>query len=158
MAKLVKIEQPIEVVIKEYDTLREQEKKCKERKKYLSEIIKDYAFKNGTKDDKGNYYTERDGFMLGKQCKKTITLDHEKSIAFLKANSSTAHCVVTTEVVDEEAVAKCVEQGEITQEDLDTITNIKIDYSVSLTPKVEMPEIEQQEIQLQKSAQVRRRR
>ena len=157
MAKIAKISLPIEQVIKEYDSIREQEKIHKERKAYLATLIKEYAQENGVKNDKGSFYVERDDYMLGKQCKKTIKLDEEKAVKFLKENPLTSHCVVSKEVVDEEALSICVEEGVITQTELEDIVNCKVDYSVSLKPLADMTEVEIKEIHLL-SAQVKKRR
>lgn len=148
---------PIEKVISEYDQIRSLEKKQKERKTYLATLIKEYAEKNGVKDDKGSYYAEKGDYFLGKQCRKSISLKEGDVVTFLKNREELKHCVITKEIVDEDAFAKCVESEMVSQEELENLINVKTSYAVVLKSIEEMPEAEVFELQLL-SAQVKGRK
>lgn len=137
----------VESFVAEYAQLSKQSKVIENRKKLLSEAIKAYAQTNGTKDDKGSCYCESDYFTFGAQCKKSISLDEEKAKDFIKAKGFD-DCLKTVIKVDEDALERRVSTGDITQKELESITNSNITYAVTVKAKEtieEMPEVQQTE-------------
>ena len=150
MAKLKKFEKPqmsaedILALGKEYDEIIAQLKVLNDRKKVLSDLIKEGAEKFGVKDDKGSFYFESDEFVLGKVAKKTMRLNQEKARETLEAMGlGDTIDEVTTYVVNEDRLSQAVADKRITIKEVESFTDIKVDYSVSIKAKAEMPEVEQ---------------
>ena len=55
-------------------------------------------------------------------------------------------CVKVVKQVNEEAVEQAVNEGEITFDELESITTTKVTYAIDVKRKEEMPEVEQSEI------------
>ena len=149
MAKLKKFEKPqmsaedILALGKEYDEINAQLKVLNDRKKFLSDLIKEGAEKYGVKDDKGSYYFESDEFILGKVAKKTVLLNQEKAKETLEAMGlGDTIDKVTTYVVNEDRLSQAVADKKITIKEVESFTDIKVDYSVSVKSKAKMPEVE----------------
>ena len=85
MPKITKVSIPIEEALTEYDRLREESKRIKNRMDVLSKTIKDFAEANGTKNDVGSFYAENDDFIFGKQARKSVSFNEEKAIAFFES-------------------------------------------------------------------------
>ena len=150
MAKLKKFEKPsmtVEDILslgREYDEINSQLKVLNDRKKVLSDLIKEGAEKFGVKDDKGSYYLESDEFVLGKVAKKTMRLNQDKARETLESMGlGDTIDEVTTYVVNEDRLNQAVADKRITLDEVKSFTDIKTDYSVSVKVKAEVPEIEQ---------------
>lgn len=143
MPKVTKFpQQSIEEKIKEYDSLRGQAKTIKSRMDTLAKEIKDYATAHGEKDDKGSFYCERGAYLFGNQAKKSVSFKTEEAITFLKTRGF--HDAVTIkEVIDEDAVERHISSGEISFEDLESITTTKVTYAIDLKKKEDMPVVEE---------------
>lgn len=137
MALKVKKSIPVKEYIREYVRLREEKKRIDSRLSQISKVLKQYAEDKGQKDDKGSYYFERDGYSVGKQARKTITFDTEKAVKFFRKRGY-PECIVTREEIDMDAVNELFSEGEITEEDLEKITNTNISYSISINPVEEV--------------------
>jgi hypothetical protein len=142
-----KAEIPISDIVKEYDNLRTQAKTVKSRMEELSKKIKDYVEKNGTKDDKGSFFLSVDGFSLGKVCKKSIKIDQETAISFLK-KKKLKEAIITTESVDEVKLEQYVTDGTISLEELEKITTESTSYSVDVKKESEMQEVEKASVSI----------
>lgn len=152
--KAVEFSLPIGTLLAEYDSLREQKKKIDERMKYLADQIKANAEKVGVKDDKGSFYAEDENYVYGKQCKKSVSFNEEKALSYFKENGF-EDCITTVEVVNEEAVEEHINTGDISYEDLESITNTKVSYAVDIKKKEGMPVVEQTEVPLAASKKTR---
>ena len=128
--------------VEEYNALRDQAKVIKNRMDTLAKEIKEYASKNGVKDDKGSYYCENSSFMFGQQAKKSVSFIVDKAIEFFKSNGL-YEAVKTVEVIDEEAVSRYVDDGRVTFDDLEAITQTKVSYAIDLKKKEGMPVVEE---------------
>ena len=155
-AKTTAVEFPvsIEVMLNEYDSLRGQKKTIEDRMKVLSDQIKAYAEKNGVKDDKGSYYAENEQYVYGKQCKKSVSFNVEKALDFFKENGY-EDCINTVEVINEEAVEAHINEGDISFEELESITTTKVQYAIDIKKKEDMPVVEQTEVPLAASKKTR---
>lgn len=136
---------PISQLVQEYDSLRANKKTIEDRMTYLSNAIKEYAEKNGTKDDKGSFYTSVDGFLVGKQCKKSVSFNKDVAIKFFE-DKHLHDAIVITKSIDEKAVEKYINNGDISYDDLESITTTKVTYAVDLKKEEEMPVVEQKDI------------
>ena len=133
----------IDKKVEEYASLREQQGLIKKRMDTLATEIKDYALKNGSKDDKGSCYLENDSFTFGAMAKTSINLNQEEAIAFLKGRKFTdAIKVVTMESVDEQKLEEHINNGDIDSADLEAMTTCKTTFSVSVLKKEVMPEVQ----------------
>ena len=137
MALKVKKTIPVREYIQEYVRLREEKKRIDARLSQISEALKQYAEDKGQKDDKGSYYFERDGYSVGKQARKSITFDLDKAVKFFRKRGY-HECIVTREEIDMDAVNELFSEGEITEEDLEKITNTKVTYSIDIKPVEEV--------------------
>ena len=129
----------------EYSELSKQIKLLDERKKSLGDTIKCYAMDNGSKDDKGSFYCEKDNFTFGAQCKKSVSLNEDKAMEFLESKGFT-ECIKMVAKVDEEALEKRCSTGDITPEELESITTSRVSYAVTVKSIGEMPEVQQTEV------------
>lgn len=137
MALKVKKTIPVREYIQEYVRLREEKKRIDARLSQISNALKQYAEDKGQKDDKGSYYFERDGYSVGKQARKSITFDLDKAVKFFRKRGY-PECIVTREEIDMDAVNELFSEGEITEEDLEKITNTTVTYSIDIKPVEEV--------------------
>lgn len=152
--KATVISLPIGSLLEEYYSLREQKKTIEDHMKYLADQIKANAEKVGVKDDKGSFYAEDEQYVYGKQCKKSVSFDKDKAIAYFK-NHGYDECIDTVEVINEEAVEGRINTGEISFEDLEAITTTKVTYAIDIKKKEDMPEVEQTELAMAASKKPR---
>ena len=134
--------QTLEGKVARYDQIRSQMKALSEEKDELSKEIKEFAYKEGVKDSSGSYYCDNDGFVFGSVAKTVRKINQEKAIAFFK-EMGYLRCIKKVEVVNEAMVERYLDEGKLTVEDLEDITDSTTTYSVSVTCKEEMPEVEQ---------------
>lgn len=135
-------QQSIDDKVQEYHALREQSKTIKSRMDVLAKEIKDYASKNGVKDDKGSFYCDNGAFSFGQQAKKSVTFVVDKALEFFKSHGLT-DAIKTVEVIDEEAVERYINDGRVTFDDLESITQTKVSYAIDLKKKEDMPVVEE---------------
>ena len=129
---------------KEYSEISAQIKVLTDRKKELSDLIKKGAEKFGVIDDKGSYYLEDDNFILGKVAKKSFKLNQDKAVETLKSmDLGDVIDKVTTYIVNEDRLTQAVADKRISLDTVKSFTDTKVDYSVSVKEKEEMPEVEQ---------------
>lgn len=145
---------PIGMFLDEYNSLREQKKRIEERMKYLADQIKSSAEKSGVKDDKGSFYAETEQYVYGKQCKKSVSFNKDKAIEYFK-NHGYDDCIDTVEVINEEAVEGRINAGDISYEDLEYITDTKVQYAIDIKKKEEMPVVQETEVALAASKKPR---
>lgn len=145
---------PIDTLLSEYYSLREQKKTIEDRMKCLADQIKANAEKVGVKDDKGSFYAENEQYVYGKQCKKSVSFDKDKAIEYFK-NHGYDDCIDTVEVINEESVEGHINAGDISFEDLEAITNTKVSYAIDIKKKEDMPVVEQTEVTMAASKKPR---
>lgn len=153
-SKATTISMPIGNLLEEYYSLREQKKVIEDRMKFLADQIKANAEKVGVKDDKGSFYAEDEKYVYGKQCKKSVSFDKDKALEYFK-NHGYDECINTVEVINEEAVEERINTGDISFEDLEAITNTKVNYAIDIKKKEEMPVIEQTSVAMAASKKTR---
>lgn len=135
----------LEAMAREYHEISEQIKVLDKKKKDLADKIKSNSEKFGTKDDKGSYYFESDGFITGKVSKKSFSLNQEKAKEKLEELGlwDDLKKVVVTESIDEALLEQYVSEGKLDLDVVESFTNVKETFSVSVTKKEELPEVEQ---------------
>lgn len=132
-------------MVEEYDNLRKQESIIVARKKVLADKIKKESKKFGVKDEQGNYYADSNEYIFGSQARKSVSFDNDKAIAFFKENGyKDCYRIVKKEELDEEAIEARFNDGDITLEDLEEITNTKVTYAIDIRKKEEVVDIVQQ--------------
>ena len=130
--------------VQEYNELRKQESLLKKRKDELAKLIKEHASEHGTKDSTGSSYCESDKFVFGSQVRKSVKLNHDNAKAFLLGVCLYEQVVETKEVINEDKVEQLLINGDISDEDLESIVDIKTTYSVSVTERQveeDMPDV-----------------
>lgn len=135
-------QQSIDDKVQEYYALREQSKTIKSRMDTLAKEIKDYASKNGAKDDKGSFYCDNGAFQFGQQAKKSVSFVLDKALEFFKTRGL-VDAVKVIETIDEEAVERYINEGKVTFDDLEGITQTKVTYAIDLKKKEDMPVVEE---------------
>lgn len=134
---------------KEYSEISQQIKVLEERKKTLSAIIKEGSVKYGTPDDKGSSYLEVDGFITGNVSKVSMSLDQTKGVDYLeKKGLGDLIDVETVKTINEERLEKAVGEKRLTLDEVESFTNKKQTYQVSVKAVEEMPEVEQSNLAL----------
>lgn len=127
----------------EYDAISLQIKALDSQKKSLADKIKELAQKFGTKDDKGSHYCGNDEFMCGNVAKHSISLNTDRAVALLQKKGLNEYIEEKiVKVVDEKKLEKAIINGQITQEEFDSIMDDKVSYSVSVKKIEDMPEVE----------------
>lgn len=131
----------IEVLLREYSEVREQEKFLKKRKEELAKEIKQHVVSNGSKDSKGSYYSENDQFIYGSQAKKSIKINEDKAKDFFYSKGLLDRVITTVEQVDEMKIEQLIAEGLISPEDIEEIVDIKVSYSLDVREKEDIAEI-----------------
>lgn len=133
----------------EYSDLSEQIKVLEARKKELANLIKDGADKFGVEDDKGSKYLEVNGFTCGRVAKVSMSLDQTKGVEFLEAKGlGDLVDVETVKTINEDRLEKAVGEKRITLKEVESFTNKKVSYQVSVKQTEEMPQVEQSNLAL----------
>lgn len=122
-------------MVEEYQNLSKQEKLLSSRKKLLAESIKAYAMQNGTKDDKGSFYVENDNFIFGAQCRKSVSLDEVKALKFFEEKGIYDNVVDLKPVINENKVEEYLAIGDITVEDIMSISKEKVTMAIDVRVK-----------------------
>lgn len=126
----------IQNMVFEYNELRDRAKVIKNRMEVLSKSIKEYLTENVTPDSKGSYYDESNDFIFGNQAKKSVKLNEEKARVFFTNKGLLEKVADTKIVINEDKVSKLLETKEITQEELESLVDIKVTYSIDIKQKV----------------------
>lgn len=126
----------IENMVFEYNELRDRAKVIKNRMDVLSKSIKEYLTTNVSPDSKGSYYDENDSFVFGNQAKKSVKLNEERARVFFTNKGLLEKVAETKIVINEDKVSKLLETKEITQEELESLVDIKVTYSIDIKQKV----------------------
>ena len=158
MAKLVSISSKKDITpdyVREYNALREQKASIEARMKVLSTELKDAAEKKGTKDDRGSYYLECDGYMVGKLARKSVTFNTEKAIKLFR-KKGIPECLKEVTVIDNDAVEAAITEGYISEKELESITEVSVSYSIDVRKKEEVSD-EVEETQVAASRKTRGR-
>lgn len=132
--------------VQQYYTLSKEAKTIKSKMDELAKEIKLFASDNGVKDDSGSSYCSGNGFTFGQTAKKKVSFDEEKAISFFKSHGFSS-CVHTVEVIDEDAVGELISTGDITVDDLSSITKTSITYSISVKKNKEPEEVQKKTIE-----------
>lgn len=125
----------IEETVREYTSLSEKIKTLETRKKELADRIKKYAQENGVKNTTGSYLLEDDNFTYGAVARKSVSLNAEKAENFFKHMGLWDKVIDVKEVINEDKIEALINEGILSMEDLEEITDIKVTYSVFVEKK-----------------------
>lgn len=123
--------------VREYNVLREQKTSIEARMKVLATELKDAAEKQGSKDDRGSYYLDCEGFMIGKVARKSVTFNVEKAEKLFR-KKGIPECLKEITVVDNDAVEAAIAEGYISEQELESITDVSVTYSIDIHKKEEV--------------------
>lgn len=128
----------------DYDSTSASIKELDKKKKSLAEQLKLGAESLGVKDDKGSFYLDCDNYVIGKVAKKSMSINQEDAVAYLK-EAGLLECITTKtlETVNEQALEQAIADGKISFREVEDFTTLKTSYSVSVKKKEEMPAVEQ---------------
>lgn len=147
-----------EHLAQEYTNISEQMKQLDNRKKELAKLLKEGAERLGNTDAKGSSYAQTDNFLIGRVCRTSYKINDEKGYNFFQNykdedGKKLTECIqqVTKFVVDEEAVAKAVNENRI---DVNIVRSNVYDesrsFSVLVKPIEEMKEEDMPEVEVSK--------
>lgn len=141
--KLKKVTLPIDSIVKEYLEVSGEVKTLEKRKKELGEQIKKYAIKHIPKNDNGDMLRKEFNYVFGQVIKRKVTLDQEKALKMLKEKGLTS-IIDNIEVVNEDKLSSALDEGVVTLDELNGVTNIQESYAlkVGINEEEEMPEVE----------------
>ena len=130
----------ISKMAKEYLDINAQLKVLTDKKSKLSEKIKFGSEQFGVKDDKGSFYLEDNSYIVGKVASKSIKLNEDKTLELITQKGLKKKCYKkeTKEVLDEKALEELVTDGTITQDEFNSILDIKVTYKVLVNEKKEL--------------------
>lgn len=133
-----------------YDQLRTQKNIIDKEMKSLAEEIKVYASTHGAKDSKGSYYVDDGGdFVYGQQAKTSLKLNADKTLEYAKSHG--LDCIDKVEVLNEEKFEQYISNGTVDVDTLESLTDKKTTYAVSVIRREDMPEVEEAAIEPSKN-------
>lgn len=127
-------------MVAEYNLLRAKSKLIKSEMDKLAKDIKAYLTSNVTPDSKGNYYEENDSFVYGNQAKKSVKLNEDRAKVFFQERNLLEEVSEVKVVLNEDKISKALEEGKITQEELEALVDIKVTYSIDIKEKEKQEE------------------
>ena len=133
-------------LVSEYESLRRQDIAIKERKDLLADTLKEYAKTYGTKDDKGSFIVDTPSHTFGAVARKSVKLDADKALDFVRERGWD-ECVVNVPTIDEDALEKRLRDGDLSMDEMESLTTTKTTYAIDVTAKEEMPEVQQTAVQ-----------
>ena len=124
----------IKTLFSEYVGITKQRKTLEAREGELKKTLSTIVETDGYTDDKGSEYIDFrepiDGFAgLKRERRVYQTLDEEKAFDVLAKKKLTKLCTKTITVVDEEAVQAAFYDGKLTQDDIDAMFTVRINYA-----------------------------
>jgi hypothetical protein len=124
----------ISSIFSEYIGLSKQRKMIESRESELKKQLSSIVETQGYTDDKGSEYIdfpeEIEGFAgLKRERRVYQTLDEDKALEVLAAKKLTALCTRQITVVDEDAVRAAMFDGKLSQDDIDAMFTVKINYA-----------------------------
>lgn len=149
----------IKAIVREYNHLREQQKFIKKRQSELADKIKKYSAEYGVKDSKGNMYLEDEEFIYGQQARKSVKLNEDKAKELFRRKDVydlvVEKEVIEKEIINEEKLSELVEEGRISMEELEEVTDIKVSYAIDVRRKEVEDTEDMPEVQIQNSIKKR---
>ena len=127
----------VEAMVAEYQELKKQEKIISERKSLLADTIKAFVVENGTKDSNGSYYSENDSFVFGAQCRTSVSFDVATAVKFFEEKGFD-DCVELVASINNTAVEAHLSAGDITPDEIESITKIKTTMAIDVREKEEV--------------------
>lgn len=124
----------IAILFGEYIGLSTQRKAIEKREGELKKTLSEIVETEGYTDDKGSEYLdfpkEIEGYAgLKRERRVYQSIDEDKAMEVLAKKKLTALCTRTITVVDQDAVQSAFYDGKLTQDDLDAMLTVKINYA-----------------------------
>ncbi|HET7110145.1 MAG TPA: hypothetical protein VFI41_04695 [Gemmatimonadales bacterium] len=124
----------IKTLFTEFIGLKSQRETIEKRESELKKTLSAIVETDGYTDDKGSEYIDFkepiEGFAgLKRERRVYQSLDEEKAMQVLAKKKLTALCTRTITVVDQDAVQAAFYDGKLTQDDIDAMFTVKINYA-----------------------------
>ena len=124
----------IKTLFTEYIGLSKQRKTLEAREGELKKMLSAMVEANGYTDDKGSEYLDFpapiEGYAgLKRERRVYQNLDEDKAFEVLAAKGLTKLCTRQITVVDEDAVQAAFYDGKLTQDDIDAMFTVRINYA-----------------------------
>ena len=131
-------QEDVETLIKSLKAINTQKAELEKREKELKGILNE-RFEDVDKDTFGNRYLTADGIILKREMRRKVAINPEKAEKFFKSinrydNVAKVETVVT---FDEGAIEQVIADGEMTLEDLESITDTTVSYATLFVKKKE---------------------
>lgn len=141
--------------VAEYNFLRAKSKTIKARMDELSKSIKEHLTKNVSPDTRGSYYAEDENFIYGNMARKSVKLNEERAKVFLQERNLLEKVSEVKIVINEDKLEQLLMNDEITQDELESLVDIKTTYSIDIKEK--QKEEEPVEVQVATSTKNKRK-
>lgn len=138
----------IDSVVEEYIAILQQEKTLSARKKELAEQIKKHAVEHGQKDSKGSSYLVSNGYVFGNNVRKSISLDNEKAMNYLKEKGFEEVATTLVRTINEQALEQLVSSGQIPTKDFESLCVIKETNAVLVKAETDAKDLAMPEVQV----------
>jgi hypothetical protein len=124
----------IKTLFSEFIGIQKQRKTLEAREGELKKNLSTIVETDGYTDDKGSEYIDFkepiEGYAgLKRERRVYQTLDEEKAFAVIAKKKLTSLCTKTITIVDEEAVQAAFFDGKLTQDDIDAMFTVRINYA-----------------------------
>jgi|SRR3712207_349517 len=141
----------LESVVEELGAVKQHIKELQAREKELRNSLETLLLAEGVVDNKGSIKLVVGSKVAQRLAKKSIKVNPKKAEEYLEGKGLWSEMSTATRVLDETKLEKAVETGVISVEDLESITDIKVTYAISLAdykpeeiPQVEVTELEKE--------------
>ena len=122
----------IESLVKELTIIKDNKKLIEAREKELANELKELLPLVAQKDNKGSYKLVVGDKVAQKQARKSVSLNKKKAEEFFTELGLWEQVTDVTRVINENYVEQALLNDEITEEQLESITDVKTTYSLVL--------------------------
>lgn len=130
-------------LIRELSVIKQQKSELEKREKQIKEKLDKYVDSNVTADANGHrFYKTTDDFgnplVLKREARKSVSLDLDKlKKVFPKHILDEIIKEETVEIIQEDIIEQMIASEEISLDDLEQATNIKVTYATTFVKQVE---------------------
>lgn len=146
--KLVSDEMPVEnfdYAVKKLARIKEEKKSLDKEEKKYKEIIVKILTAEGQTNSKGSIFMQSGNLRVENRIRKSVKINEENLKTLLETKGLTNRVFVPTMVFDEDKLEEVVLESLITVDELESVTDTKVSYALTLDEikeEEEMPTIE----------------
>jgi len=120
--------------VRQFVTLDSELKDIERRKKDLRNRLSEVVEEHGQPDENGHQFFDLgeavEGYhLLKRECRRTVRLDTEKTMALLEERGLVDAVVSWQPVIDEDALYAQVYEGTVTAEEIEALTTESVNYA-----------------------------